>query len=94
MSNLSVIERLEQSLAAYDRNEMARTDFLRFLTDSFGALEGVPYSVRIELRTHEKNIETEGYFEEEGFESKTVQAKDNLALWLKSLKALYGTGDC
>jgi hypothetical protein len=85
---------LEQSLAAYDRNEMARTDFLRFLTDSIGALEGVPYSVRIELRTHEKNIETEGYFEEEGFESKTVQAKDNLALWLKSLKALYGTGDC
>ena len=94
MSNLSVIERLEQSLAAYERNEMTRAEFVRFLTNSIEALEGVPYSVRVELRSHEKNIETEGYFEEEGFESKTVQAKANLASWLKSLKALYGTGDC
>ena len=94
MSNLSVLERLEESLGAYEHNEISRADFVRFLTNSIEALEGVPYSVRIELRTHEKNIETEGYFEEEGFESKSPQAKAALAAWLQSLKALYGKPDC
>jgi hypothetical protein len=83
MSNLSVLERLEKSLGAYERDETSRADFGRFLTNSIEALEGVPYSVRIEIRTHEKNIETEGCFEEEGFESKSAQAKAVLAAWLQ-----------
>ena len=90
MSNLSILERLEESLGSYEREVISRTDFVRFLSNSIEALEAVPYSVRVELRTHEKNIETEGYFEEEGFESKSVQAKIALTAWLNSLKALYG----
>lgn len=91
MSNLSILERLEESLGAYEREEISRADFVRFLKNSIEALEAVPHSVRVELRIHEKNIETEGYFEEEGFESKSVQAKAVLAAWLKSLKVLYGS---
>ena len=90
MSNISVIEWLEKSFCAYERGEISRADFVRFLANSVVALEGVRYSVHTELRTQEKNIETEGYFEEEGFESKSDQAKVGLAAWLKSLKALYG----
>ncbi|MCB5184698.1 hypothetical protein LG201_05730 [Methylobacillus gramineus] len=89
MSNLSVLERLEESFAAFQRDEVSRHDFLRFLNISIEALEGVPYGVREELRKHEKDIETEGYFEEEGFESKLPQAKAALARWLTSLKKLY-----
>jgi hypothetical protein len=94
MSNLSIIERLEKSLSAYERDEINRDDFVRFLTSSIEALEGVPYRVRIELRAHEKEIEIEGYLEDEEFKANTAQAKQNLAIWLKSLKSLYCLGDC
>jgi hypothetical protein len=94
MSNLSIIERLEISLAAYERDEVTRDDFVRFLTSSIQALEGIPESVIQELRDHEYEIEIEGYIENEGFEANTVQAKKSLANWLKLLKSLYCEGDC
>ncbi len=94
MSNLSVLERLEGYLAAYERNEVTRAEFVKFLTNSIEALEGVPYSVRLELRNHERDIETEGYFEEEGFESRINPAKEALKLWLQQLKEHYGHGNC
>jgi len=94
MSNLSVLERLEETLAAYERNELPRAEFVKFLCNSVEALEGVPYSVCLALRDHERAIETEGYLEIEGFESKTRQAKEALKLWLKQLKDQYGNGNC
>ena len=94
MSNLSIIERLELTLCAYERNELTRTEFVKFLTNSIKALENVPYSVHLELRNHERDIETEGYFEEEGFESKPYQAREALKLWLHQLKEQYGNGNC
>jgi hypothetical protein len=94
MSNLSIIERLEISLAAYERDEVRRDDFVRFLSSSIQALEGVPDSVRHELRNHEKEIEIEGYLEGEEFESKLIQVRKSLAIWLKSLKSQYCGRDC
>ena len=94
MSNLSIIERLELTLCAYERNELTRLEFVKFLTNSIQALEGMPYSVHLELRNHERDIETEGYFEDEGFESKTIQAREALKLWIQQLKELYGHGKC
>lgn len=94
MSNSSVFERLERSLASYELGEISRSKFVRLLTDSIEALEGVPYDIRVELRTHEKNIETEGYYEDEGFQSKQVEAKANLRDWIKTLKESYASGNC
>jgi hypothetical protein len=94
MSNSSVLERFEQSLVSYELGEISRSQFVRFLTDSIEALEGVPYDVRVELRTHEKNIETEGYLEDEGFQSKQVEAKTNLLDWIKKLTVRYASGNC
>ncbi|WP_150049187.1 MULTISPECIES: hypothetical protein [Methylomonas] len=94
MSNLSVLERLEGYLAAYERNEVTRAEFVKFLSNTIEALEGVPYSVRLELRNHERDIETEGYFEKAEFESKITPAKETLKLWLQHLKEHYGHGNC
>ncbi len=86
MSNLSVLERLENELAKYDAGQTSRQQFVRFLTSSIEALEGMPYQVRIELRSHERAIETEGYFDEEGFEADQSRAKEALRSWIESLK--------
>jgi hypothetical protein len=89
MSNLSIIERLEQQLAAYSAGEVTRASFVDFLHNSILALENVPMSVRYELRTQETAIETEGYFDDEGFESNPLAAREELCAWLQSLKEKF-----
>lgn len=91
MSNLSILERLENSLAAYAQGALTRAAFVDFLSNSIRALEGVPLTVTHELRQHEYAIETEGYFDEEGFESRQEPAKENLLSWIRELKRDYGT---
>lgn len=86
MSNISIIERLEHQLAAYAAGEVTRAAFVDFLSNSVRALENVPASVARELTEHEYAIETEGYFDEEGFEADPVSAQANLCAWLKNLK--------
>ena len=86
MSNLSVLQRLEDELAKYAAGRIARQHFVRFLSSSIEALEGMPYQARVELRSHEKAIETEGYFDEEGFESNNVGATQALQNWIADLK--------
>lgn len=89
MSNLSILERLENTLAAYAQGEVTRTAFVDFLSNSIRALEGVPFSVTDELRRHEYAIETEGYFDDEGFESQEELAKERLLAWIHELKRIY-----
>lgn len=91
MSNLTVLDRLESQLSEYELGSVSRRDFVQFLTSSIEALEGVPYKVRLQLREHERAIETEGHFEEEGFESKSASARSELKDWIKQLKAAYGS---
>lgn len=91
MSNLSILERLENTLAAYDQGALTRAAFIDFLSNSIQALEGVPLSVTHELRQHEYAIETEGYFDEEGFGSEEELAKERLLAWIHELKRTYGT---
>lgn len=90
MSNLSVLERLEEAFDTYEQDKMSRLEFIEFLNKSIEALEGVPYSVQLELRKHESDIEIEGYFAEEGFESNSMAAKNALKFWIQQLKELYG----
>jgi hypothetical protein len=89
MSNLSIIERLEDRLAAYAEGKVRRDEFVSFLSNSIQALEGVPLNVIHELRDHQYDVETEGYFDEEGFEENRASAQENLAVWLHSLKEKY-----
>lgn len=90
MSNISILERLEQTLEAYAKETLTRAAFVDFLSNSINALEGVPHTVTHELRQHKYAIETEGYFDEEGFESRQDLAKENLLSWIYELKRLYG----
>lgn len=90
MSNLSILERLEDSLAAYGKGKLTRDVFVDFLSNSIRALEGVPLSVIHELRRHEYAIETEGYFDEEGFESRQDLAQELLLSWILELKRTCG----
>ena len=93
MSNLSIIERLEKRLTAYAAGEVTRTAFVDFLSNSIRALENVPVGVRKELRDQEYAIETEGYFDDEGFEASPGSAQENLRAWLADLKEKYCVKD-
>ena len=58
MSNLSIVERLENTLAAYAQGVVTRATFVDFLSNSIRALDGVPFSVIHQLRQHEVAVET------------------------------------
>lgn len=90
MSNLSILKRMEDALAACANGRMARAAFVDFLGNSIRALEGVPMSVMHELRQHEYAVETEGYLDEEGFESRQDSVKKNLSDWIRELKRIHG----
>ncbi len=89
MSNLSILRRLEDSLAAYSNGTLARGVFIAFLSNSICALEGVALSVTHELREHEYAIETESYFDDEGFEYQQNLAQESLFDWIQELKRIY-----
>ena len=89
MSNHSILQRLEQGLEKYEAGQLSRNEFVRFLSSSIEALEGIPYRILIELRQHERAIETEGYFEEEGFQSENIDAKNALKNWIIVLQQEY-----
>lgn len=90
MSNLSILERLEESLSAYANGTLRRDVFVDFLSNSIRALEDVPLSVTHRLRRHEYAIETEGYLDNEGFESRQCLAQERLRSWIHDLKRIYG----
>jgi len=90
VSNLSFLQRLEESLLAYADDRLTRDAFVDFLSNSIRALEGVPLSVTHELRRCEYAIETEGYLNDEGFESKQGLAQERLRSWINDLKRIYG----
>lgn len=89
MSNLSIIERLENELAAYAEGKVRRDEFVSFLSNSIQALEGVPLNVIHELRDHQYDVQTEGYFEDEDYEANRTSVLKNLAEWLCVLKNKY-----
>ena len=90
MSNISILERLEDSLAAYAQGSLTRAAFVDCLSNSVRALEGIPLSVDHELRQHEYALEIESYFDEEGFESRQDSAQKSLLCWIHELKCVYG----
>ena len=89
MSNLSILERLEQSLEAYAEGGSTRAAFVDFLSGSIRALESVPLTVTHDLGRHEHAIEIEGYLFDEGFVSRQELAQENLLAWIHELKRLY-----
>ena len=91
MSNLTVLRRLEESFRTHESGAISLAHFVRILRSGIEAVEDVPYRTRVELRAQVLKIEIEGYYEEEGFESKLVQAKKALASRINSLMVSCGT---
>jgi hypothetical protein len=89
VSNFAILERLEDALEAYAKGTFSRNAFVDFLSNSIRALEGVPLAVTHELRRHEYAIDNEGYFDEEGFESRPDLAQEGLRSWIHELKRIY-----
>lgn len=85
MSNQSILKRLLVEIDEYDKNRINRDAFAQRFIESIEALEGLPYPVIQEARDWQYRIETEGYFEEEGFESKIDHVIPRLKEWVKSL---------
>lgn len=85
MSNKSVLERLLAEIDDYDKNRNDRDAFAQRVYESIEALEGIPYSVQQQCRDWQYKIETEGYFDEEGFESKIQEVIPKLREWVNEL---------
>ncbi|WP_049628943.1 hypothetical protein [Cellvibrio sp. pealriver] len=85
MSNKTVLERLLVEIEAYDKNRNDRDAFAQRVYDSIEALEGIPYSVHQQGRDWQHKIETEGYFDEEGFDSKINEVIPKLKAWINEL---------
>ena len=89
MSNRTVLERLLVEIVGYDRNRQDRDAFASRLTESIEALDGVPYSVIEQGRDWRYKIETEGYFDEEGFESQLDKLVAEPKEWVSELIVDY-----
>jgi len=89
VSNRTVLERLLVEVAEYDRNRQDRDAFASRVARSIEALDGVPYSVIQQGRDWQYRIETEGYFDEEGFESTLGAVIPNLKEWVNALIEAY-----
>jgi len=85
MSNKSVLERLLAEIDEYDKSRRDRDAFAQRVYESIEALEGIPYSVQQQCRDWQYKIETEGYFEEEGFESEIQEVIPKLKEWVNEL---------
>jgi hypothetical protein len=85
MSNKSVLERLLVEIDVYETNRNDRDAFAKRVAESIEALEGVPYSVNQEARDWQYKIETECYFDEEGFESRIDEVIPKLKEWVNVL---------
>ena len=85
MSNRSILKRLLIELDEYDINRKDRDAFAQSVYDSIEALDGIPYSVHEQAREWQYKIETEGYFDEEGFESNNQEVIRKLKGWVNGL---------
>ncbi|RQM64665.1 hypothetical protein [Aeromonas enteropelogenes] len=85
MSNKTVLERLLVEIDEYDKNRNDRDAFAQRVYESIEALEGIPYSVHQQGRDWQYKIETEGYFDEEGFVSELNELIPKLKAWINDL---------
>ncbi|MDC0435059.1 hypothetical protein OAM69_05395 [bacterium] len=90
MSNRTILERLLVEIDEYEIRRSNRDAFAKLVFDSIEALEGVPYSVHEKSRDWQYKIETEGYFNQEGFESEIEGVISNLKAWVDELIQAHG----
>ena len=89
MSNRSVIESLEIELEYFKAGEISNEQIGKRFYDHIEALEGVPYSVILQARDFRYELEVDGYYIEEGCESKSVSLLVTIQEWLSSLRNTY-----
>ena len=89
MSNRSIIERLELELDQYKTGRISRNQIGKQFYDHIEALEGIPYSVILQARNFRYELEVDGYYIEEGFESKSDELLVKIHAWLAELRKTY-----
>lgn len=89
MSNKTVLERLLVEIDEYDKNRKDHDAFAKRVYESIEALEGIPYLVHQQCRDWLYQIETEGYFDEEGFESSVQEVIPKLKEWVNELVQVH-----
>lgn len=89
MSNRTVLERLLVEIGEYDSNRRDRDALAKRVAESIEALDGVPYSVIRKGRDWQYKIETESYFNEEGFESELDEVIPKLKEWVGAIIETY-----
>jgi hypothetical protein len=89
MSNRSVLESLERELDKYLAGSYTADEISRRLDSHIEALEGIPYSVVVDMRHYRYLLETQGAYEEEGCQSKSDDVVSSIRIWLRKLTADY-----
>jgi hypothetical protein len=87
--NKTVLERLLIEIDEYDRLRKDRDALAQRVHESIETLEGLPYSVQQQCRDWQYKIETEGYFDEEGFEPNKQEVIPKLKEWVNELIQEY-----
>jgi hypothetical protein len=85
MSNRSVLERLEQELQQYVAGHHTSDGIGKLLDSHIEALEGIPYSVVIEMRHYRYLLETEDAYDQEDCQSKSNEVVASVIDWIHRL---------
>jgi len=89
MSNKSVLKKLLLDIDEYEQSRKDRDVFAQRIADSIESLEGIPYSVITEARDWRYRIETEGFFDDQDFESEIEEVIPKLKEWVNELIATH-----
>lgn len=89
MSNLTILERLEEKLASLEQGMISAKDFAHWLDASTEALEALPYDKILKSRTLQFEVQDEGFAaEEEGFVTRFPAVIVEIRNWIDELKKI------
>ena len=86
MSNLSIINRVEEGIIELEANPLAAERFAEFFDASIEALEGIPYRLIKEMQDYRYRIEIAWFAEEDDCISDLPQVVSDLRKWLSMIK--------
>ncbi len=92
MSNSTIIASLERELDLYKAGQFSRDQIGRRFKDHIEALEGIPYAVVKEAGQFQYELEIDGYYFEEGCESKSDELHAKIREWLIEIRKKYCRG--
>jgi hypothetical protein len=86
MSNLSILERIEEQVGELQRGELTTRAFVDFLDASTEALEALPYAEVQRARDLQHKVEVAGFSDEEDCISDLPSVTQEIKTWIQELK--------